>query len=193
MSVTKIKLAAIKGGNSMYTGKKVRLREYRREDIMSAQNYVNDPEVKKLMNPGIPYLYTLEDEQRWFENVSANKGNYNFAIETLEGNKYIGGCGLNNIDWKNRVAVVGIFIGDKNYWGKGYGSDAMNILIRFIFEQMNMHKISLHVFSYNERAIRCYEKCGFIKEGILREEIFCDGKYYDDIAMGLLEVEFYKK
>lgn len=178
----------------MYTGQKVRLREYRSEDVKLAQNYVNDPEVKKLMSPGIPYLYTLEDEQKWFERVSgASKDNYDFAIETLGDNKYIGGCGINSVDWKNRVATIGIFIGDKNYWGKGYGSDAINILIKFIFEQMNMHKISLHVFSYNERAIKCYEKCGFVKEGIMREEIFFDGRYYDDIAMGLLKKEYNKK
>lgn len=176
----------------MYEGQKVRLREYRKDDIKLAQEYINDPELKKLLHPGIPYLYTLEDEEKWFNNLSATNELYNFAIETLADKKYIGGCGLNNLDWKNSVATVGIFIGDKDYWGKGYGTDAMNVLVNFIFEQMNINKVKLHVFSFNERAIKSYEKSGFIREGVLRKEIYKDGKYYDDIVMGILKEEYYK-
>ncbi|KUO69304.1 MAG: acetyltransferase [Clostridia bacterium BRH_c25] len=174
----------------MYKGQKIRLREYRKEDIERALLYINDSEIKKLLAPGIPYLNTLEDERKWVEGLSAFKDNYSFAIETLEDEKYIGGCGLNSIDWKNSVAVVGIFIGDKNYWGKGYGTDAMKVLMKFIFEQMNIHKIKLNVFSYNKRAIKSYEKCGFKIEGVLRQEIFRDGCYHDEIIMGLLKEEY---
>lgn len=174
----------------MYTGELVRLREYKREDIKLAQDYVNDPEVKRLLHPGIPYLYTFEDEQKWFDSLSATNDEYSFAIETLEDNKYIGGCGINKINWKNSVAEVGIFIGDKDKWGKGYGTDAMRILIKFIFEQMNINKIKLNVFSFNQRAIKSYEKCGFKIEGVLRQEVFRDGQYYDDIIMGILREEY---
>lgn len=174
----------------MYTGELVRLREYKREDIKLAQEYVNDPEVKRLLHPGIPYLYTFEDEQKWFDSLSATNDEYSFAIETLEDNKYIGGCGINKINWKNSVAEVGIFIGDKDKWGKGYGTDAMRILIKFIFEQMNINKIKLNVFSFNQRAIKSYEKCGFKIEGVLRQEVFRDGQYYDDIIMGILREEY---
>lgn len=176
----------------MYTGVKIRLREYRKEDVKQAQEYINDSEVKKLLQPGIPYLYTYEDEQRWFESLSATKDQYSFAIETLEDSKYIGGCGINKIDWKNSIAVVGIFIGDKAYWGKGYGTDAMKVLINFIFEQMNINKIKLNVYDFNKRAVRSYEKCGFMKEGILRQELFRDGKYNDEIVMGLLREDYLK-
>lgn len=176
----------------MYTGEKVRFREYRKEDVKQAQEYINDPEVKRLLHPGIPFLYTYEDEQKWFENMSATKDEYSFAIETLEDSKYIGGCGINKVDWKNSTAVVGIFIGDKAYWSKGYGTDAMKVLIKFIFEQMNINKIKLNVNSFNERAIRSYEKCGFIKEGVLRQELFRDGKYHDVINMGILKEDYFK-
>lgn len=175
----------------MYTGEKVRLREYRREDIPAALKYLNDPEVKSNLDPGIPYLYTLENETKWYEELSANKDTYSFAIETIEEEKYIGGCGVNEVDWKNSVAVIGIFIGDKNYWDKGYGTDAMQILIRFVFEQMNIHKIKLNVYAFNERAIRCYEKCSFKKEGTLRQEIFRDGKYHDQYIMSILKEEYF--
>ena len=173
----------------MYIGEKIRLREYRSDDIEIAQKFINDVEIKQMLHPGIPYLYTYKDEQKWFETISATNDVYSFAIETLEGEEYIGGCGVNNVDWKNSVVEVGIFIGKKNLLGKGYGTDAMKVLVRFIFEQMNINKIKLKVFSFNERAIRSYEKCGFKKEGILRQEIFRNGKYHDDVVMGMLRDE----
>lgn len=176
----------------MYKGEKVKLREYSKEDIKQAQMYVNDPEVKMLLTPGIPFPYTLEDEEKWYESQSANNDTYNFAIETLDEGKYIGGCGINKIDWKNSNVIIGIFIGDKNYWEKGYGTDAIKVLIKFIFNEMNINRIKLNVFSFNKRAIKCYEKCGFKVEGVLRQELFRDGEYHDDILMGLLKEEYNK-
>jgi RimJ/RimL family protein N-acetyltransferase len=175
----------------MYTGEKVRLREYRKDDIAQAQVFMNDPEIKRLLNPGIPYLITLEDEEKWFGNNTASKDVYNFAIETLDDRQYIGGCGINRLDWKNSVAEIGIFIGESKYRGKGFGTDALRVLVGFILQQMNINKIRIHVFSFNERAIRSYGKCGFKQEGVLRQEIFRDGKYYDDIVMGLLKEEYF--
>jgi len=176
----------------MYIGEKIRLREYRKSDIIDAQRYLNDSEIKKYIMSGIPYLYTLTDEEKWFENVSATKDTYNFAIETIEEKLYIGGCGIDNVDWKNSIVVVGIFIGNKEYLNKGYGTDAMNVLISFIFNQMNINKIKLNVYSFNERAIKSYKKSGFIIEGVLRDEIYRDGQYYDKITMGLLKKDFIK-
>jgi len=174
----------------MYIGEKVKLREYRKEDVKQAQEYINDSEVKSFLSPGIPFLYTYEEELKWFENITANKDTYSFAIETLAESKYIGGCGINKVDWKNSVATVGIFIGDKDYWSKGYGTDAMRVLVSFIFNEMNINKVKLNVYSFNPRAIKSYEKCGFIKEGVLRQEIFRKGQYHDEFVMGLLREEF---
>lgn len=174
----------------MYTGTKTKLREYKKDDVEIVKKYINQPEVKSLLHAGIPYLYTLEDEMKWYEEISALKDTYSFAIETIEDEKYIGGCGINNVDWKNSVAEIGIFIGNKDYWGKGYGTDAMQVLIKFIFNEMNINKIKLQVFSFNERAIKCYKKCGFMVEGVLRQEIFRNGRYHDDIVMGLLRDDY---
>ena len=175
----------------MYCGKLVRLRAYRKNDIPKAQEFLNDFEVRKLLQPTVPYPYTMEDEEKWYEGISAIKDTYTFAIETLDG-IYLGGCGVNSIDWKNRKAEIGIFIGDKDYWGKGYGSDAIQILVKFIFEEMNINKIGLSVYSYNERAKKAYKKCGFVEDGVLREEIFREGKYHDEIIMSMLKREYYK-
>jgi RimJ/RimL family protein N-acetyltransferase len=176
-----------------YTGEKIRLRAYRKEDAPKALEFVNDAEIKRLLITGVPFPNTLKDEEEWVESQSSSKELYSFAIETLDDKKYIGGCGINNLDWKNSVATVGIFIGDKDYWGKGYGTDAMKVLVKFIFEQMNINKVKLHTFSFNERAIKSYKKCGFQVEGVLRNELFKDGKYCDEIVMGILKDEYFNK
>lgn len=169
----------------MYEGKLVRLRAYTKEDIPQALKYLNSYEVTKNLSPGIPYPFTLEDEEKWYASNSALNDTYSFAIETLEDNLYLGGCGINQVDFKNSHVMIGIFIGDPAYWGKGYGTDALKLLTKFIFEEMNIHKIKLGVYSFNERAIKCYEKVGFIEEGILKKEIFKEGKYYDEHLMAL--------
>jgi RimJ/RimL family protein N-acetyltransferase len=169
----------------MYYGNKVKLRAYKKEDIKLAYEYMNDSEIKKLLVNKIPYPMILEEEEKWFDSLLDSKDTYNFAIEDLETGKYIGGCGINNINWLNRIAVIGIYIGDKDCWGKGYGTDAVNILNKFIFEQMNINKIKLNVFSFNERAKKCYEKCGFKVEGVLKQELFRNGKYHDEYIMSI--------
>ena len=98
----------------MLEGKLVRLREYRKEDVVLAHKYINDFEVKRLLVPGIPFPMRLEEEEKWYDSQSAFKDTYNFAIESLESGEYLGGCGINEVDWKNSVAVVGIFLGNRN-------------------------------------------------------------------------------
>ncbi|WP_077368750.1 GNAT family N-acetyltransferase [Anaerosalibacter sp. Marseille-P3206] len=170
----------------MYYGEKVCLRAYREEDVPKATSFVNDEELKKLLVTNIPFPMTLWEEEEWVKSQkSSQNGSYNFAIEDIETKKYIGGCGIQEVNWLSRVATVGIMIGDKEYWGKGYGTDAMKVLMDFIFNKMNIRKIRLSTFSFNMRARKSYEKCGFEVEGILKDEIFKDGKYYDEIIMSV--------
>lgn len=107
----------------------------------------------------------------------------------MEDNEYIGGCGINHVDWKNSRAEVGIFLG-KPFWNKVYGTDAMRVLVNFIFNEMNLNKISLNVYSFNERAIRSYEKVGFKVEGVLKQHIYREGHYHDEIIMAILKSEW---
>jgi len=174
----------------MYLGEKVKLRAYKKEDIELACKYMNDFEVKRFLAPGIPYPMMLEQENKWFDSLTSAKDSYSFAIEDLITGQYIGGCGINEIDWKNSIATIGIFIGDKSFWNNGYGTDAMKVLLKFIFEQMNVNKVKLCVYSFNPRAKKCYEKSGFILEGTLREELFRDGKYHDVYLMSILKREW---
>lgn len=170
----------------MYYGEKVCLRAYKEEDIKKALQFINDKDLMKHLTTKIPFPMTLWEEEEFIKSQKSNqKGEYNFAIEDLETKKYIGGCGINDVNWLTRVATIGIMIGDKDYWGKGYGSDAIQVLIKFIFEDMNMRKIRLSTFSFNERALKCYTKCGFEIEGVLKDEIFKNGKYYDEMILSI--------
>lgn len=175
----------------MYLGELVRLRDYGKEDLEMAKNFVNDPEVRQYVEPGIPYLYTLANEEKWYEAISARSDIYHFAIEDKKTGKYIGGCSVSEVDWKNSIVVVGIFIGEAEYRNKGYGTDTMKVLVRFIFEQMNINKIKLCAYSFNQRAIRCYEKVGFKVEGVLKEELFRNGKYHDIIQMSIFKKDYF--
>jgi RimJ/RimL family protein N-acetyltransferase len=174
----------------MYEGVLVRLRAYQKEEMVYVKDLINRSEIKKCLALGIPFPYTLEDELKFYESISANNDTYTFAIEAKETEELIGGCGTNAIDWKNSTATVGIFVGKEGYLSKGYGTDAMNILINFIFNEMNINKVKLEVYSFNIRAIKCYEKLGFKQEGCLRKEIFREGKYHDILVYGMFRDEF---
>ena len=111
------------------------------------------------------------------------------AIETAEG-VHIGNVGLHRIDWKNRNAEPGIAIGEKEYWNRGYGTDAIRTLLGLAFREMNLHRVFLRVDADNARGIRCYEKAGFRQEGTLREAVFKAGIYHDQYVMSILRSEF---
>lgn len=171
----------------MINGKKVRLRAIEREDIPKFVRWLNDPEVTQYLTLYMPI--SRVEEERWFEQQLESQNSKVLAIETNEG-LHIGNIGLHDIDWKNRHAMLGIFIGEKEYWGLGYGTDAVMTLLGFAFQEMNLHRIYLYVFDYNERAIRCYQKCGFQVEGRQREGLYQNGEYHDLLSMSILESEY---
>ena len=172
-------------------GKKVRIRAIEKTDIDEIMKWVNDPEV--MDNLLTRYPVSRYQEEKWIEKAldGTNDRNKVFAIETKDG-VYLGGIGLHRIDWENRNAEVGLVIGKKEYWNKGYGTDAMMTILDFAFSHMNLHRVYLRVYSFNERGIRSYEKCGFRNEGIMRDDLFAHGKYHDTIIMGILKHEFEK-
>jgi len=113
-----------------------------------------------------------------------------FLIRTLDGDRLIGMTDLNVDNWAHREAFVAIGLGDRDYWGQGYGTDAMRLILRYAFRELNLWRVSLVVFAYNQRAIRSYEKCGFVAEGALRDRLRRDGRRHDMIFMGLLREEW---
>ncbi|MFQ6014718.1 MAG: GNAT family N-acetyltransferase [Anaerolineae bacterium] len=171
----------------MIQGNKVRLRAIEREDLSRFVRWLNDPEVVQYLTIYTPF--SMAEEERWFERQLEDDSSTILAIETLDGT-HIGNVGLHKIDWKNSHAELGIFIGEKEYWDQGYGSDAVMAMLNFAFNEMNLHRVSLGVYAFNKRAIRCYEKCGFRHEGTEREVVFKNGNYHDHLIMGILRHEF---
>jgi len=170
-------------GTGVIYGEKVRLRAIERDDIPRFLRWLNDPEVRRYLAMYLPL--SRAQEERWFERQLQDQRSQVFAIETTEG-EHIGNIGLHDINWKDRCAELGIFIGEKNFWGQGYGTDAIRTLLRLAFEEMGLNRISLRVYDFNHRAIRCYQKCGFQQEGRLRQAHFAGGRYHDVLIMGAL-------
>jgi RimJ/RimL family protein N-acetyltransferase len=102
----------------------------------------------------------------------------------------IGNSGFHKLDWRSRNAELGIFIGDKSFWDQGYGTEVMGVLLKHGFSTMNLYRISLRVFEDNPRAIRSYEKAGFVHEGRMRQAEFHDGAYHDVLFMSVLRPEW---
>jgi RimJ/RimL family protein N-acetyltransferase len=132
----------------------------------------------------------LESEKEWIAKNSSEK---EFAIVLNDSDLLIGNCGFNWTDPVKRSGEIGIFIGDKENRGKGYGAEAVRLLLEFGFNVLNLHSICLTCFSFNGEAAACYKKCGFSEAGRKREASFCNGKYCDVIIMDILENEFRKE
>jgi RimJ/RimL family protein N-acetyltransferase len=171
-------------------GKLVRIRAYERSDLDAVMAWVNDEEI--IRNLAAPMLFPLSRvaEENFLESNARGVGpDHVWAIETLAGD-YLGGISLTSIDTINRSGQVGIVIGSKPNWGKGYGTDAMRVVLRFAFDKMNLHRVWLNVYDFNVRGIKSYEKCGFRREGVQRDYRFLDGRYHDSLLMGILEHEY---
>jgi RimJ/RimL family protein N-acetyltransferase len=174
----------------MFRGEKIRLAAVQREYLPKYVEWLNDWEIAQFLKPGIPMPFNLDDEVEWFENHRKSKENFLFAILTLDGDKLIGNCGLHNVNLKNRKAMFGIFIGDKESWNKGYGTDATKTILRFGFEELGLNLIELEVYAFNPRAIRAYEKAGFRQSGIHRQGLYRNGEFHDEYIMSILREEW---
>jgi RimJ/RimL family protein N-acetyltransferase len=173
----------------MFKSDRVLLRAIRREDMPIQWQSENDPEFY-FLDGGTPRPTTLERLYAHFEEgiSKPDPNSISFAIE-VDGN-YIGHCGLHSIQSAARACELGIEIGNRDYWGKGYGREVVRLLLAYAFQHLNLNRVSLHTHSANERAIRCYRACGFIEEGRFRQQHWLAGRYVDGIAMAILRDEF---
>ncbi|GAU77128.1 GNAT family N-acetyltransferase [Fusibacter sp. 3D3] len=174
-------------------GKRVYLRSIERGDVELAWQYMNNEDTFYNLSVGIPYPMNRDNETDWYESQRKRSDAYNFAICNVEDDLYIGGCGINSIDWNNRSCNIGIFIGDDKFKGKGFGTEAMALLLSFIFNQISVDRVELRVFSFNERAVKSYIKNEFVQEGRLRKAIYRNGQFYDEIIMSILRDEYLKR
>jgi RimJ/RimL family protein N-acetyltransferase len=173
----------------MLKGSLVRLRPVESSDTERCWRWMNDKEVTLYLNHGTPV--SRAEQQAWVEKVALQTPppEMTLAIDTLE-DRHIGIISLEGIENVNRLAELGIVIGDREYWSRGYGRDAILTLLRFAFNEMNLNRVWLDVHEDNARAIACYRKCGFIEEARLRQHRYKLGRYRDSLIMAVLRHEF---
>lgn len=182
--------------NDVFTGKLVRLSAFDPEEMSKAWSRWNrNSEYFRLLNSSGRAIQSPKASLKWMEEEVAERSpaSYFFSIRTLADDRLIGELGLDVVNWSGRDAFVGLGIGETEYWGKGYGTDVMNILLRFAFAEINLRRVTLTVFEYNPRAIRSYEKAGFRHEGRVRKVLNKDGKRWDVLYMGILREEWLEK
>jgi RimJ/RimL family protein N-acetyltransferase len=179
--------------SNLLNGKLVRLTSEDPEILAKAfSRWGRDSEYIRLLDSEAAILWSVKKFKDWIEKDlgSAQPNDFFFSIRTLEGDLLIGFIGLFGIQWSHGDTWVGIGIGEREYWGKGYGTDAMHVILRYAFLELNLHRVSLGVFGYNKRAIRSYEKAGFKLEGCLRGSLHRDGRRWDMFNMGILRKEW---
>lgn len=171
---------------------KVRLRDLKMEDAGDRYQWCLDREVTKHLNMPDTYPpFTRDETSEWIGMcINRSNGYEQKAILTEEG-VHIGWIDLKNIDRINKHAELGIAIGNKAYWGRGYGQAAMYEMLKFGFNELGMNKIWLRVETDNEKAIKSYKRLGYVDEGILRQDRFRNGGYVDRIRMSILKNEFF--
>jgi RimJ/RimL family protein N-acetyltransferase len=162
----------------------------KRFHLNTCYKWFNDKDViRYLLTDCLPTTY--EDEIRWFEELRSND-RLMFAIETRDQRKYIGNVGLHHIDWISHTARTVTILGDKEEWGKGFGTEAKRLVISYAFNSLNLRKLSSHVLECNIPSQRMNIKCGFKEEGCLRKQVYREGQYHDLIIFGLMKTEWEK-
>ena len=159
-------------------------------DVNDAEKYtawLNDLELTEYLVV-YPHIISIENEKEFLEKLSKE---HTYSIIDNGTDELIGNCGFVDIDHINQTCEVGIFIGDKKYWDKGYGTEALSLMLDYGFKALNLHNISLRVYSFNERAIKSYEKIGFKITGKKREALLRNRERHDIILMDILYDEFY--
>jgi RimJ/RimL family protein N-acetyltransferase len=172
----------------MLNGEKVLLRPMRQQDIDRQHEFNQDLELYGL-DSTYPRVSPLETAQAFYE--SRTKFDENIAPLAIEADgKYIGFCSLMNLQNRYGNIELGIMVGDREYWGRGYGREAVNLLLHYGFHYLDARRIALTTHAKNQRAICCYLACGFVEEGRPRKVVWIEGEYTDLVQMSILREEW---
>lgn len=175
----------------LFEGELVRLTAIQPEaDAEAIARWSLDSEYDRLGDSGSVRPLRAKFIREDIEKAEIRNDVYGFSIHILSDDRLIGFIFLDGIEWSHGTGWVGIGIGERDCWGKGYGTDAMRVLLRFAFEELNLYRVNLDVFEYNPRAIRSYEKVGFVHEGRQRGLLHRDKRRWDLIFMGILREEW---
>ena len=172
----------------MIRGNRLTLRAVERDDLPRYTAWLNDPDVTFHLTMFSPF--NLEDETDWYERQRTDDTVLNLAIVINQEARHIASVGLMGLSRREQRAELGIVIGDKSQWGKGYGREAIQLLLDFAFAELNLHRIFLRVDATHTAAIRCYVSCGFKEEGRLRDAVYHHGYFEDQLIMSVLRPEY---
>jgi len=170
------------------TGRRVYLRPFQRDDLPYIQKWSNDTEIRKLTGEVAPM--NRAEAEKFYKDLRADKERIWFVIVLKKKNRAIGEAGLLRMFRPWKCTDMTIIIGEKDAWGKGYGSEAGRLLLDHAFDRLGFHRVSVGVVGFNERALRFWESLGFKREGALRDGYYCDNKYSDFVMMSILEDEY---
>lgn len=172
-------------------GKQVTLRAIEYEDLGVLNKWANEPEIQYWLG-GWHFPINKNDQEKWYENLTANSLNQRFAIETVEFG-LIGTANLVDIDWKNKNAFHGMLLGDKNIRGKGFAKDTVFAIMRYAFEELGLQRLDGSMIEYNEASLKMYiQKCGWKEEGRQRSWYFRKNKYWDRIMVGITKEDYFE-
>jgi RimJ/RimL family protein N-acetyltransferase len=174
---------------SIMEGRSVVLRRHRIEDLPHVRRWYSDPELARLTRYS---LVPMNDDEvaRFFHGRLMSPESVAYAIDIRESGRLIGLTTFSNLDPDNGSVLFHISIGEPDAWGQGYGTEATGLMLHLAFERIGLHRVGLAVFSFNERAIRSYQKSGFHVEGRAREAIVRNGERFDELTMGILAREW---
>ena len=170
------------------TGKRVYLRPLAKEDSVYLRKWSDDAEIRGLI--GEVTSMSQADCEKFLEEVCADNSREWFVVVIKKNDRVIGEAGLLRMFPAWRTTDVSVIIGEKEEWGKGYGTEAILLLLDYAFRHLDFHRVAIGVVGFNERALHFWEKVGFRREGIQRDGYYYDDKYYDFVTMSILEDEF---
>ncbi len=170
------------------TGKRVYLRPVIEDDLSKLVVWINDPDITEFLMASVPF--TLADERKWYENLSNRKDDISLAIVLKETHEIIGMTGIHDIKYRDGTATTGSFIGRKDLWSQGFGTEAKLILLEYAFNTLNLRKICSQVYDFNGRSKKHLENCGYKEEARRKQHIFRSGKYCDEILLAVYRSDF---
>jgi len=173
-------------------GNLVTLRRHVPDNLGSFRRWYADPEIARLAR----YQQTAmrpEEIERFFATRAVGPDALSMAVHERSSDRLIGTCAFSQLDGDNGSALYHITIGERDAWGRGYGTEATQLMIDHAFGTLGLHRIALFVFEFNERAIRAYQRCGFVAEGRSRESVWRDGRWWDELAMSILDSDWRRR
>jgi RimJ/RimL family protein N-acetyltransferase len=165
-------------------GERIHLRLIERDDLAQRVRWINDPEIQRTLN--YDYPTSLARTEKWFDSIVIDLSRRDFSIFTINEDEYIGFCGLMNIDDLVKKAELYMVIGNKDYWGAGYGSEGYRVLVKYGFTELGLNRIYGYQLAHNQAAHHAVEKLGWKREGLLRQDIYSHGKIVDRYVVSIL-------